>query len=115
MMLPVGVVSCIPGQYRAFPPLAAIIAAIGVVTRHRRRSTGISGHLAAGLGTKILGRVIHTADCMAQFIPNMFYGVAVWLSCRLFNEIKDYPSTVMCGVTVLVAVVIHEVLPGKWL
>ena len=64
----------------------------------------------------------HTGDCTAKFIPNMFYGVAVWRSWRLLHlgdvtllkEIKDYSSTVRCGVIVLVAVVIPEMLPGKW-
>ena len=63
--------------------------------------------------TKILGRVVHSGDCTAQFILNMFYGVAVWRSCRLLRlddvallkEIKDYPSMVRCGVIVLVVVV----------
>ena len=52
--------------------------------------------------TKILGRVVQTGDCTAQFIHNMFYGVTVLRSCRLLHlggialleEIKDYPSTV---------------------
>ena len=54
----------------------------------------------------------------------MFYGVAVWRSCRLFHlgdvallkEIKQdmYPSMVRCGIIALVEVVIPEVLPGKW-
>ena len=72
--------------------------------------------------TTILGLVVHPGDCMAQFIPNMFYGVAVWLSCRLLHlsdvallkGMKDYPSTMMFGVIVLVAV-IPEMLSGKWL
>ena len=72
--------------------------------------------------TKILGRVVHTGDCMAQSIPNMFYGVAVWRSCMLLHlgdialqqEIKDSPSTVKCGVIILLAVVIPEMVPGNW-
>ena len=72
--------------------------------------------------TKIPGRVVKTGVRRAQFIPNMLYGVTVWRSCRLLHfgdvallwEIKDYPSMVRCGVIVLVAVVIPEMMPGKW-
>ena len=50
------------------------------------------------------------------------YGAAVWRSCRLLHfgdvallkEIKYYPSIVRCGVILLVAVFIPEMLPGKW-
>ena len=45
----VGEVLCMPGQYRVFPPLAALIAARlrgMLATRHRRRSAGISAHLS---------------------------------------------------------------------
>ena len=60
--------------------------------------------------TNILGRVVHTGDCTTQFIPNMLYEVAVWRSWRLLHrgdvallkETKNYPSTVRCGVIVLV-------------
>ena len=48
MMLPVGVVLCMPGQYRVFLPLAAIIAARRhgmLATRRCGHSTGISAHL----------------------------------------------------------------------
>ena len=50
MMLPVGVVLCMPGQYRVFPPLAVIIAARrrGMLAIWRcRRSTRISAHLSS--------------------------------------------------------------------
>ena len=61
-----------------------------------------------------LGHVFHTDDFTAQFIPNLFHGVAVWRSCRLLNlgdgallkEINDYPSTVRCGVIVSVDIAI---------
>ena len=46
--LPGGLVLCVPGQYRVFPPLAAIIAASrrGILaTRRWRRCTGICAHL----------------------------------------------------------------------
>ena len=48
--LPGGLVLCVPGQYRVFPPLAAIIAAIrwGILaTRRWRRCTGICAHLSS--------------------------------------------------------------------
>ena len=72
--------------------------------------------------TKILGKAVHTGDCTSRFILNMFYGVAVWRSCKLLHlgdvallkKFKDYPCTVGCGVIALVAVVITEILPGKW-
>ena len=47
LMLPVGVVMCMPGQYRVSPPLTAIIATRrhGIITTRRwRHSTGISAH-----------------------------------------------------------------------
>ena len=50
MMLPVGVILCMRGQYRVFPPLAGIITARRrsmLVTRHCRHSTGISTHLSS--------------------------------------------------------------------
>ena len=126
MKLAVGVVLCMQDQYGVFPPLAAIIAArrrdmLG--TRHCRRSTRISAHVSSRAElNKILGRAVHTGDYTAQFIPNMLYGVAVWRSCRLLHlgdvallkEIKDSLSIMRCVVTVLVAVIIPEMLPGKW-
>ena len=48
--LPGGPVLCVPGQYRVFPPLAAIIAASrrGILaTRRWRRCTGICAHLSS--------------------------------------------------------------------
>ena len=68
--------------------------------------------------TKILGWDVHIGDGTARFIPYMLYGAVVWRSCRrlhlgyvaLLKEIKDYPSTVRCGVIVLVAVVIPEMV-----
>ena len=43
------------------------------------------------------GRVIDPGDCMAHFIPNMFYGVAIWRLCMmchlgddaLLKEVED--------------------------
>ena len=48
--LPGGLVLCVPGQYRVFPPLAAILAASrrGILaTRRWRRCTGICAHLSS--------------------------------------------------------------------
>ena len=48
--LPGGLVLCVPGQYRLFPPLAAIIAASRrglLATRRWRRCTGICVHLSS--------------------------------------------------------------------
>ena len=48
--LPGGLVLCVPGQYRVFPPLAAIIAASrrGILTTRRwRRCTVICAHLSS--------------------------------------------------------------------
>ena len=33
----------------------------------------------------ILGQFVHTGDCMTQFIPNLFYGVAIRQSYRLLH------------------------------
>ena len=71
---------------------------------------------------KILRRIVHRADCSAQFIPKMFYGVTVGRSWRLLHlcdiallsEIEDYPSTKRSGVVILIAVVVPEIVPGKW-
>ena len=85
---------------------------------------GFCSFIQQGLAelTKILGPVVHTGDCTAQFIPNTFYGVGVWRSHRLLHlgdfallkEIKNYPSMVRCSVIVLIAIVMPEMLPGKW-
>ena len=126
MMLTVGVVLSMSDQYQVLPPLAAIIATRRrsmLVTRRCRRSTGEPAHSSSriwrsssrfwsGLPCWWLHHPIH---------PKMFYGVAVWRSCRLFHlgdiallkEIKDYPSMARCGVIVLVAVVIPKILPAK--
>ena len=48
--LPGGLVLCVPGQHRVFPPLAAIIAVSrrGILaTRRWRRCTGICAHLSS--------------------------------------------------------------------
>ena len=50
MMLPVGVVLCMLGKYRVFPPLAVIIAArrrCMLTARCYMRSAGISAHLSS--------------------------------------------------------------------
>ena len=50
MMLPVGAVLCMPGQYWAFLPLAAPIGARRrgmLATRRSRRSTRISAQLSS--------------------------------------------------------------------
>ena len=117
MMLPVGVVLCMPGQYRVFPPLAAIIAARRrdmLATRRCRGSIGFLSIYPAELGGahQDSGACCHTGDSTAQFILNMFYRRAVWRSCRLLHpgdiallkEVKDYPSTARCGVIILLAV-----------
>ena len=75
------------GQYWVFPPLAAIITARHhsmLVTRHCKHSSWIFPIYLPGLAevTKILRRVVHSGDYMAQFIQNLFYRVAVWLSCH---------------------------------
>ena len=101
-ILPVGVVFCMPGQYRVFyrdfyPFIQQVLAEL----------------------TKILGRVVHIDDCTAQLIPNMFYWVAVWRSCRR-SILVTLPcwwkssSTEHGEFIVLVAVVVPEMLPGKW-
>ena len=85
--LPGGLVLCVPGQYRVFPPLAAIIAASrrGILaTRRWRRCTRICAHLSMKL-IKILRRIVHRADFSAQFIPKMFYGDTVGRSWRLLH------------------------------
>ena len=125
-MLPVCVVLCMPGQYWAFPSLPTIIA----TGRRACLLQDFAGILQrflsiyqAGIGGahRYSGVVVHTGDCTAQCIPNMFCGVRVWRSCRLIHlgdvallkEIKDYPRRVGCGVIVLIAVVIPEMPPVK--
>ena len=127
MLLPVGVVVCMPGQYQVFLPLAAIIDAgrrdmlATGQCRHSRDFCPFTQQAMVNL-TKILGWIVHTGDCTAQFIQNMFYGGSVWRSCRLLHlgdvallkKVKDYPSPARCGVIVLIAVIITKMLPGKW-
>ena len=123
--LPGGLVLCVPGQYRVFPPLAAIIAASrrGILaTRRWRRCTGICANLSSRAWRS--SSRVHRADCSAQFIPKMFYGVTVGRSWRLLHlcdiallvleEIENYPSTMRSGVVILIAVVVPEIMPGKW-
>ena len=104
---------CMPGQYRVFQPLAPIIAASRrdrLATEHCRSSTGISACPFIQQRMVELTKFWGGLSILAQFIPNMFYGVAVWQSCRLLHfgdvallkKIKDYLSTVMCGVIFLV-------------
>ena len=123
MMLPVGVILCMPGQYHIFLPLAAIIAAWRhgmLATRRCRCCTGITAHLSSRAWRSSLwswGGWLH-----GPFNPKIFYVVAVWRSYRLLHlgdvallkEINDYPSTVRFDTIVLVAVVTPEKLPGKW-
>ena len=89
--LPGGLVLCVPGQYWVFPPLAAIIpgshrsilATMGLKALYRDLRPLIQEGLAKLI--KILKRIAHRADCSAQFIPKMFYGVTVGRSWRLLH------------------------------
>ena len=89
-----------------------------LAARYCRRSTEISAHLSIRVwrssprfwgGFSIL---LITRPSSSQ----------IWLSRRLLHlgdfallkEIKDYRSMVRYGVIILVAVVIPELLPGKW-
>ena len=125
--LAVGVVLCMPGQYRVFPPLAAIFVTRRrsmLATRRCKSSTGISVHsssrawqssprLWGGLSILMIARPNSSQMCSR--------GVAVWRSCRLLHlgdvallkKIKDYMSMVMCCIIVLVATVIPELLPDE--
>ena len=108
----VGVVLCMLGQYQVFPSLAALIS-----TRRR----GMLAARCCSNSTEILERVVHTGDCMAKFIPNMYLELAVWRSYRLLHlvdvalpiEINDYPGMVRFGVIVLVLVFIPKMLLGQ--
>ena len=94
-----------------------------LATKHCGHSTGISAHLSSRAwrsSPRFRDRLSILTIVWPNFIPNMFYGVAVWRCCRLhylgdvalLKEIKDYPSMLRCGVIVLVAVVIPKKLPG---
>ena len=68
IILPVGVVLCMLGQYWVFPPLAAIIVARChgmLATRRCKRSTRVSSHLFSRgwWNSPNSGAVVHTGDC----------------------------------------------------
>ena len=123
-MLPVGVVLCMPGQHWVFPPPTAIIPARShgmLDIRRCKCSTWISAHLSSRAwrsSPRFWGRLfthgpIHPKHVLWVCSLAILQAAPSWWRC-LLNEIRDYPSTVRCGVIVLVAVVIPEMLPGKW-
>ena len=112
---------CIPGQHWVFPPPTAIITtrSHGMLdTRRCKRSTGISAHLSSWAwrsSPRFWGR-LSTHDPIHPKYVLWVCSLAILLlhlgDVALLKEIRDYPSTVRCGVIVLVAVVIPENLPG---
>ena len=90
-----------------------------------RRSTRISAHLSSRVwrrSTRFWGRlsILVVASPNSSQICSMglhsgdLAGCSVAMTMLCWKKIKDYPSTLRCGLIVLVAVVIPEMLPGKW-
>ena len=93
--VPGGLVLCVPGQYRVFPPLAAIIAASrrGILaTRRWRRCTEICAHLSSrawwrlsrfwgGLSIELIARPNSSQRCSSRAIleaaPSLWHCPAV--------------------------------------
>ena len=122
MMLPVGVVLCMLGQYWVFPPLSAIITVrrCGMLaTRCCRHSTGISAHLS-DMAWRSSPRFWGGLSMLVIALPNSSQICYMGLQSgdlgdiALPEEFKDNPSTGKCGLIVLVTVVIPKMLSGKW-
>ena len=97
--LPGGLVLCVPGQYRVFPPLAAIIAASrrGILaTRRWRRCTGICPHLSSrawrsssrfwgGLSIELIARTNSSQRCSMGLQSGNLGGCSIFVTlpcCR---------------------------------
>ena len=104
MMLPVGVVLCMLGQYRVLPHVAAIIDARRhgmIATMHCRRSTGISAHLSS----------------MAWWSSTMFWGrlsimmISPHNSSQLWSMGLQSGDLVCCSILVMLLREGNQVLP----
>ena len=97
--LPGGLVLCVPGQYRVFPPLAVIIAASrrGILaTRCWRRCTGICAHLSSrawrsssrfwcGLSIELIARPNSSQRCFMGLQSGDLGGCSIFVTlpcCR---------------------------------
>ena len=97
--LPGGLVLCVPGQYRVFPPLAAIIAAShrGILaTRRWRRCTGICAHSSSrawrsssrfwgGLSIELIARPNSSQRCFMGLQSGDLGGCSIFVTlpcCR---------------------------------
>ena len=124
MMLPVDEVLCMPGQYRVFPPLAAVIAARlrgKLATRHCWRSIGISAHVSSrawrsspriwgGLSILVIARPIISQTCSMGWQSGDLAGCSILVTLPCW---RNYPNMLRCGVSVLVVVVIPGLLSWK--
>ena len=127
MLLLVGVVMGMLGQYRIFSSIAAMIAVRHrdmLATRHCRYSTWISAHLSSrawrssprfwvGLSILVIAWTNQSETCSMGLQSSDLVGwfiVVTFPCCRKSRK----SSTLRCGVIVLVAEVIPEMLPGKW-
>ena len=94
--LPGGLVLCVPGQYRVFPPLAAIIAASRrgiLVTRRWRRCTRICAHLSSrawrsssrfwgGLSIELIARPNSSQRCSIGLQSGDLGGCSIFVTFR---------------------------------
>ena len=125
--LPDGLVLCVPGQYRVFPPLAAIIAASrrGILaTRRWRRCTGICAHLSSrawrsssrfwgGLSIELIARPNSSQRCSMGLQSGDLGGCSIFVTLPCCRKSRTTLAR-WSGVVILIAVVVPEIMPGKW-
>ena len=95
-----GLVLCVPGQYRVFPPLAAIIAASrrGILaTRRWRCCTGICAHLSSrawqsssrfwgGLSIELIARPNSSQRCSMGLQSGDLGGCSIFVTLPYFRK-----------------------------
>ena len=103
--LPGGLILCVPGQYRVFPPLAAIIAASrrGILaTRRWRRCTGICAHLSSrawrsssrfwgGLSIELIARPNSSQRCSMGLQSGDLGGCSIFVTLPWCRKSRTTP------------------------
>ena len=128
MMLPVGVVLCMSGQYWVFSPLAGIIAVRCrgmLATRRCRPSTEYSAHFFSRtwrsspifrgrLSILVIAWPNSSQICSMGLLSGNLAGCIILETWPCWRKSKIFLGTARCGVIVSVAVVILKMLPSKW-